>query len=286
MSEEMLDNSPEAAPETTAAEMPETSDTPDIGQGESSVPDAGQAEEEQQPFFKYQHDDGEEMVFHDPDELKRHFREGLLRHKDYTKKTQELSQQRKQFEAERQQKEAEWGQYLQMKQQIDKYDQFLKQNPQIAQELKQKMAGKQQGQGNVPPELRKELDELKQFKEQREKRDQEMQSREKRRSAQEKAHEVLSGQYPDYDRKAVEGLVQQLEQTPPGDEERAYLELLHLAARGRQRPADLEEKVSQRLQKKKSSHSPMPSGSSAPKGGTRSYKSLDEAAKAALAENK
>lgn len=283
MPEEVLDNSPEAAPETAIAG---STDTPDVGQGESSAPeDVGQAVEEPQPFFQYQHDDGEELIFHDPDELKRHFREGLLRHKDYTKKTQELSEQRKQFESERQQKEAEWSQYLQMKQQIDKYDQFLKQNPQIAQELRQRMAGKQ-GQGNMPPQLQKEIEELKQWKEEREKRDQEMQSREQRRAAQEKAHEILSGQYPDYDRKAVESLVQQLEQTPPGDEERAYLELLHLAAKGRQRPAELEEKVSQRLQKKQNSHSPMPSGSSAPKGGKRSFKSLDEAAKAALAENK
>lgn len=285
MEEPMLDNSPEAAPETAPAEQPDTQPT---GQGESAAPETGQAvpEQEPEPFFRYQHDDGEEFVFNNPDELNKHFREGLLRHKDYTRKTQELAEQRKALEQERQQKEAEWAQYLQMKQQIDKYNQFLQQNPQIVEELKRRMNNGVTGQGRVPPELQREINELKQWKEDREKRDQEMQNREKRRTAQEKAHEMLLGQYSDYDRKAVENLIAQLEQTPPGDEERAYLELLHLAIRGKQRPAELEEQVSQRLQKKQNSHSPMPSGSSAPKGGKRGYKSLDEAAKAALAENK
>lgn len=281
MPEEMLDNSPEAAPETAVADAP---DTPDVGQGESAAPE-GQAVAEQQPFFSYKHDDGEEFVFNSPDELNRHFREGLLRHKDYTKKTQELAEQRKQFEAERQQKQAEWQQFLEMKQKYDKYDQYLRQNPQLVQELRRRMAGTS-GQGNIPPELRKELDELKQWKEEREKRDQEMQNRSQRQAAQEKAHEILSGQYSDYDRKAVEEYIQQLEQTAPGDEERAYLELMHLAMRGRKAPAELEEQVAERLQKKKNSHSPMPSGSSTPKGGKRSFKTVEEAAKAAYAESK
>lgn len=282
--EEVVDNSPEAAPNTGPVGQ---ADTQDLGQGESQAPaEVGQAEPEQaEPFFRYKHDDGEEMIFNNQDELSKTFREGLLRHRDYTKKTQELAEQRKAFESEQQQKQAEWAQFLEMKQKYDKYDQFLRQNPQIAQELQRRMSGAQ-GQGRVPPELQQQIEELKQWKEEREKRDQEMQNREQRRAAQEKAHELLSGRYPDYDRKAVEEMIAQLEQTPPGDEELAYLELLHLAAKGRRTPAELEEQMAERLQKKKNSHSPMPSGQSAPQGGKRTFKNLDEAAKAALAENK
>lgn len=261
-----------AAPEVQDQSPVEDTSVTDAGQGEATAPE-GQAE----PFFSYEHDDGEVLQWNSPDEVKKYIREGTLRHRDYTKKTQELSEHRKAIEAQRQKFDTEYQNFLQLKTQYDKYDQFLKQNPNIINELKQRMS---QPKTELPPELQEKLAKIDEF----EKKMQQEQTAKQRQAALEKAHEALSKEYSDYNKDSVAKLMQELEETPPGDEQRRYLELLYLASRGRENPAKIERRVAENLANKQRAHTPMGATAGAPSGKGRSFKDSNEALNAALQE--
>ena len=53
--------------------------------------------EAQEAFFDMSFDDGETVSFRDKDELAKWVKDSALRQKDYTKKTQSVAEQRRQF---------------------------------------------------------------------------------------------------------------------------------------------------------------------------------------------
>lgn len=196
-----------------------------------SVPAASQASESH--FHKWKSDDGEEHVFKSPDELDRFIREGTLRHKDYTKKTQELAEQRKQSEAERKRIEEQLTTASGMESKWKPIDEWLTRTPQgraayqyITTQMK----------GNIPPDaileqsrasieesinpLKSELEEIKKWRE--------AQEQEKQFSS---TMAALKERYPDMDEESVKTLYKQLDEAPEGDETRALLELIIKASK-------------------------------------------------------
>jgi hypothetical protein len=195
-------------------------------------PSAPQATPEQESsFFSYKHDDGEELKFKSPDELKKYIREGTLRHKDYTKKTQEAATLRKEIEKQREQIETQAQTALRMENQWKPVDDWLKSRPDVVEYIKKNM-GQASPQAlleqsrsaldeNLSP-LKTELEQLKAWKESQE--------------SEANFNKTLSSikeQYPDMDEDAVKELYRALDESPEGDETRALMEILHFAVKGK-----------------------------------------------------
>lgn len=265
---------------------------PEQGQAEQGPVDSGQAVDapvsdgqgvEDSPFFEYEHDDGEVMKFGSPDELKSHFRDGLLRHSDYTKKTQELAEQRKKFDSERQRWEAERTANLQAYSKWSKIDDRFRKDPKFRQALTNAMRQDQQqgGNSNVDALLQQRLGPIQQKIQQWERQQQEEQRKRQDQEETEKAFSLLEKNYEDFDRQAVQNEIQRLQQLPPGDSTRALYELLHLAMKGRVTPAQMEKQIAQR-QRRNSTVKPPMSTSNASGKKQRDFTNAREAAEAAM----
>lgn len=247
-----------------APDAGQVEETPaEVGQG-VEAPSEGQGEEVS-PFFEYEHDDGEVMRFQSPDELKSHFRDGLLRHSDYTRKTQELAEQRKQFEEERKRHEAERTASLTAYSTWSKIDERYKKDPVFRQALQNAMRQGRGGNQNLEAMLQQRISpmqkELEQFKKQR----QEEERRRKEAEEEEKAFSLLEKSYEDFDRESIRKEVQRLQQLPPGDSTRALYELLYHSMKGRVTPAQMEKQIAERQRRNSSVKPPMSSSNAKPK---------------------
>lgn len=258
-----------------------TEETPPV---EETPVDTGQAaaEEQSDPFFSYAFEDGEERKFTSPDELKGFIRDGVLRHSDYTKKTQSVAEERKKLEADRQRYDAEYSQMLQMKQEHDKIQQYLsKLPPQAYQALKQQIAQAQQGNQKGDPRVDKLMEEFEADKKARQEREQAETERQQR----EAAFSELEKQYQDFNRDEVLQLAKALEEAPPGGQMRALMELLYHANRGKKTPAQIERDMAQNFARKKNLKTPISGGGKPPSNpGSAQYNNTDEALQAALSE--
>lgn len=267
-----METAEQVAPEQTAPEAPVEAEgqAVDTGQGEITAPEEGQAE----PLYQYHFEDEDEpRIFATKDELDKFFRDHALRHRDYTKKTQSVAEQRKAIERERQKFDTEYQSFLQAKSRIDKYQEFLKQNPHVEKQLAQLMKQPRPQGDPRYDELKKELDS---FKQERETEKQ----RQEREQAKEKAFELMSGRYQDFNRKEVEAMLEEFRETPPGGEAERLIELLYYANKGRKSPAQIEQEVAQRAEREKSAHTPMSPGK-AGSGEPKTFSSIEEAWEAA-----
>jgi hypothetical protein len=274
----------EMAPEQgQAAEGPvddgqafETSGAPEEGQG---------TEVEESPFFTYEHDDGEVYNFKSPDELKSHFRDGLLRHSDYTRKTQELANERKKFEQERERHNAEKTASLQAYSQWSKIDQKYKSDPAFRQALQEAYRKSQNGNGNLDSVIQQKLapveKKLSEWERQREKEQRKRQEQEE----QEKAFSLLEKSIDGFERKAVQDELKRLQQLPPGESTRALFELLHYAMKGRVTPAEMEKQFAERQRRNSQARPPMSPSGASPRS-QKTFKNFREAREAALKDTK
>lgn len=242
----------------------------DLGQEE--MVDSAMAEESPEPesFYSYEFDDGEKKAFKTPDELNEFVRGGTLRHKDYTQKTQEVAQQRKEYEAKQAKYDAEYTTFLQQRQEHDAIEKQLKAlPPEVYARLKQ-------GIQNQPkqPQTDPRLDQF--LKEQEETKKQQQES-----AMRDKAFDSLSKTYKDFDREAIMAMSDQLRELPPGDEMRAFMELLHFAKKGRETPAEAERRIATNLARKSGVRPPMGNNTNVPNNGTKIYANSNEAAEAA-----
>ena len=183
--------------------------------------------ETQSNFHAYKFDDGEEIKFKTPDDLNRYIREGTLRHKDYTKKTQETAELRKQIEKEREQNRSEYQAGLQAYNQWKATDDWLKQNQRVVEIIRREggpVPQAQPQQAQIPDELKSELEDLKKWRQEQE---------QERLGAQ--AMEALSGQYEDFSdyQDAINQMYSAIEEAPEGQEARALYEILYYAAKGK-----------------------------------------------------
>lgn len=236
---------------------------------------AGQASSQaSEPFYSYKGVKGDE-VYHTKEELDKAMRENFLRQSDYTRKTQEISNYRKQFEDERKKFSEEQKAFLQSRQKYDQWDQLLKTRPDVYQQLERLASG--------PPDPSAVFERSKGYADEK---TQELVARleaiEKEREEERTKRELdeifskKSTQYEDFDK---DGVMEMLELLKDGNTE-PLVDVLHWARKGRMNPLETEKKITEKLQKKADAGL-VPGRSAAPKGKPQ-YSSIDEAAQAAL----
>ena len=226
-------------------------------------------------FYDYKFEDGKEFKFTSKDELDSFFRGGVLRHDSFTKKTQELAEKRKSFEAEQKRLQDSFDRLSGLETKYKPIDEFLMKNPQVMQEIIQKYKGKT----STPAQdesLRKELDELKKSLEDKEKK---VEQENKRKQI----YSWMGERYQDFDGESIDKFLAEMLETPEGDEMFSLVNLAYLANKGKMSPAQVESAMANNLAKKQNIKPAMTSSGNVPNG-PRGFKSLEEAAEAAKAK--
>jgi len=215
-------NAPVQQPVSQGTAQPKSGKTQSFGQrpAQSATPSG------ESYFHSYKHDDGEEFHFKTPDDLNKYIRDGTLRHKDYTKKTQETAELRKQIEKEREQSRAETTAAMKAYGQWKDVDDWLRKNPGYVEQIKRLggpvnlQAPEQTPKADDP--VMKELEDLKKWRQEQE------------AEAKFQQHfEAVKSQYEDFDEDAVSELYKALDEAPEGEETRALLEMLYYASKGK-----------------------------------------------------
>jgi hypothetical protein len=209
-----------------------------------SAPEMGQTESVE-PFYSYQDETGQKTDFTTPDELNRYMRDGYLRHSDYTRKTQEISEQRKAFEQERNDFNQQMKEFREREARVKKADEFLRGMPQDTyQQLVSgiKSGGRSQANNEEMEALRSQISE------QQEQLQSYMQAQEDARRRNE-AYEIMSKEYPDFDREMADGLINSLREAGPGNEMKTFLEFAYYANKGKTLPS---QQHAQKVAEKKS----------------------------------
>ena len=175
--------------------------------------------------------DDEVLNFKDSKELDDKFLENYLRQSDYTKKTQSLAEQRKQFEA----KEASFSEretaLMRMQNQSSKYQELIEALPEAQfQKLLQEVQGK-----SVGPET-EESKRLKAVEARFQTEDREKASAERKTKQTDRFNakgRYLKTQYSDYDHEAIMKDYEALMNAPEEMVEQSVLELLYNASKGK-----------------------------------------------------
>lgn len=267
----MLDGIYFAPADDGQGEAPET-EAPDMGTDESfdSAVSDGQAEEY---FFEAEDEKGNPVKFKSREEMAEAWRKSGMLHSDYTRKTQTLAQQRKELEEWKKQQETE---IEQRRAEMKKFDEFLQKRPDVYQDLKKRMSSPdhntayyqaQQYTDQISGELKKELEELKGWKKQREMEE-----------ARSRIFEEMKSNHKDFDENKVSELISKMDFADP----KAMIEILYYASKGRETPAQIEQRLADSQRQKQAGR--MLPGSGSPSGSKSTYKSFDEAEVAALNE--
>ena len=98
-----------------------------------------QTEGQAEPFMRFEAQDGEELSFASQEDAIKHFREGTLRHSDYTRKTQEAAEIRKRAEARERELETQMTGFMSTKAKYDKMDEFIRNRPDVARYITDQM---------------------------------------------------------------------------------------------------------------------------------------------------
>ena len=253
------------------------------GQGDNTPASAAQsalADTVQSPGWSFEDvlPDGSKKVYNSKEELAKEWKSSYLRQSDYTKKTQEIAQTRKQIEEERKKFAEEQKAFLEGKKRYDDWDKLLKTRPDIYQQLERAATSpadpsvayeraREYADGSTQ-KLQERLEALeKQLEEERTKKelDSEMAS--------------LREKYPDFDEPEVMARLEYLSDGKTGP----LLELLHWAVKGQKSPAQIEQKITDNL-KRKSTAGMVSSKGAGPTTSNKTYRNTDEAREAAMRE--
>jgi vacuolar-type H+-ATPase subunit I/STV1 len=256
--------------------MAESQSAPEQGQSAPQTPQG--TPDTSQPFFSYKYADGREEVYKSKEELEKAYRDSYLRQSDYTKKTQEVAQVRKQVEEERKKFQEEQKQFLDLRKKYDGWDQVLKTRPDIYSQL-ERAAG-------APPDPATVFDRSKGYVDERYSALEEQLKQMKAELDKDKTQKELDATFAKFKQKYAdfdEGpIMERLEYLSNGETE-PLVDLLYWATKGQMTPqqeAAIEEKVVGNLQKKKSA-AMMPTKGSGGLPSKRTFRTVDEARKAA-----
>lgn len=249
---------------------------PEIGQAGVSapIPNSNVAVENAEPFYVYKGPKGEE-AYKSRDELDKFMREHALRQSDYTRKTQEVSNYRKQFDQERSKFGEEQKAFMEAKKRYDQWDHTLRTRPDIYQQL-ERLA-------QSPADPATVFDRSKEYADGK---TQELVARleaiEKERAEERTNKEMedifgkMQEKYPDFNRDQILEWIDTLKdgKTEP------LIEALYHANKGKMSPFETEKRVTEKLQKKASAG--LVPGKGVAPGGKPNFKNFDEAAQAAI----
>jgi hypothetical protein len=235
------------------------------------------APDSSEPFFSYKYADGKEEVYRSKDELAKAYRDSFLRQSDYTRKTQEVAQTKKQIEEERKQHEEEKKQFSKMKQQYDEWDRLLKTRPDLYSQLERV--------ASAPPDPSSVFDRSKGYVDEKyqtlEQQFTEMKAQLEKDRTQKELNDIFTkfhSKYEDFDEGPI---MERLEFLANGETE-PLIDALYWAAKGQMTPAQeakIEEKIAGNLQKKKSAGMVPTKGTGTPS--KRSFRTPEEAKLAA-----
>jgi hypothetical protein len=227
--------------------MAEVQGAPEQGQSAPQNPQG--ITDTSEPFFSYKYADGKEEVYKSKDELAKAYQSSYLRQSDYTKKTQEVANIRKQIEEERKKFQDEQKQFLDTRKKYDSWDQLLKTRPDVYSQL-ERVAGSPPDPASVFDRSKGYVDEKYSALEEQLKQIQADREKERTQKELDATFAKFKTKYPDFDEGAV---MERLEYLSSGETE-PLIDLLHWAAKGQMSPnqeAAIEEKVIGNLQKKK-----------------------------------
>jgi hypothetical protein len=238
------------------------------------IPNSNVAVDNAEPFYSYKGPKGEE-AYKSREELDKFMREHALRQSDYTRKTQEVANYRKQFDQERSKFSEEQKAFMEAKKRYDQWDQTLKTRPDIYQQL-ERLA-------QSPADPATVFDRSKEYADSK---TQELAARleamEKEREEERTNREMedvfgkMKTKYQDFDQDQI---LEWLDTLKDGKTEN-LIEALYHANKGRMSPLETEKRMTEKLQKKASAG--IVPGKGAAPGGRPQFKSFDEAAQAAL----
>jgi len=228
------------------------------------------------PYFEYEWEDGKKDSFASVEDLKRSYREGVLRHRDYTKKTQELAEQRKTHETERKALEATAVQVRAMESQWRPVDEFLKNRQDVYQYIQSQMRQPgpdimaRQTQNLVENKTKGIEDKLKAFEEWKEEQDLERQKR--------SLFDQFKKTYDDFDEDAISEELRKANETPEEDSLRSLVEMIYFARKGRETPIEIEKRIAETSSGKSQKRPPVPPGKAPKEGPTTVPRTFTEAA--------
>jgi hypothetical protein len=242
------------------------------GHAEVAPVTAGQANEG--TFLDLDDEKGVRKSYRTKDEFLKDWKNMGMMRSDYTRKTAEIAKLREEHERQK----AEWeSRRKDESAKYDKYNQFLRDNPDIYRQLQEAVKN--------GPSARGALDGARQYADERyaelEKKLTDMEGWKKSREQEEakrKLYDSFKTRYEDFNEPQIEDALKVLSE---GDSE-AILDLLYHSIKGRniQNPLEVEKKIVDRIQAKSSARV-LPGSGQVPRA-SGSYKSMEEAEQAAL----
>ena len=121
-------------PETIAAPAQPSGQGPSVGKASAptqTTPSRPSGSAVGKPHFEYEWEDGTKDSYANEEDFRKAWREGRLRHKDYTKKTQELAKQREAFGKQQRDLETLAGEAKKLHGQWEPVDKWLNQKPDV-----------------------------------------------------------------------------------------------------------------------------------------------------------
>ncbi len=246
------------------------------------------AAEESQSYHSYSSPDGRSWDFKTADDANKYLRQGTMRYDDYTKQSNQLTQDRNAL-SEREKAIEAGAQTLLTRQQeyqtkFGEVEKVLQAMPRDQYErLRQQVQNGGRAEPQVPDEVMSRLQKLEELaNDGQEARQQADQNRRR-----EEVVAALTGEYEDYDADGTEALLQELYQAPDGDALRSLYDLAHWAGKGRQGVAGMQAQAANRGAVRTGKQAPVKSPKGRAKGDSEMivHKNFQEADEAARAES-
>ena len=206
------------------------------GQGVEPAPETPAEGTGQAPFHTYTNDAGEDQHFANADELNKFIRSGTMIRSNYTQKTQDLARMRKDYESRSSQLNGRSEQLLASEAKLKGISDFLRDRPDVYQRILN------ESKGGMPPDvaMQQSINPLQEQMKAMEERLGKFDEAEARRTADGKkdaAFALAAEKLPGFDKKAVELMMTELQNSPEGDEMFQFLNILHDVVQHRRIPA-------------------------------------------------
>jgi len=225
--------------------------------------------------------DGEKepLRFKTKDDLDKYIKTGTLRHTQYSKKYDALQKERAEFDKRKADFGRQYQDFTALKTRYDGYDSFLRSRPDVQKRLVEEMRGRPP-QEDLKGELTKMLNE---FKTSMERKEAEREAAYQNEQYRNEIFESMGKKYDDFDKDEMLSLMREMEgfsSLPPKAAMEAFAELLYHSMKGKLTPAQIEERLARRIQRKQTATPPMPGGGPAPRGNGKFTGTHDEIAAA------
>lgn len=260
-------------PEKIATPDPGQAEAPDVGQVAVSEGQGTGQPELEAPFHQY-HFPGEKepTTFKSKEDLDKFLRDSSMRHSDYTRKTQELSRQRKEFEEKSVGLDKTLGSYAR----YNEIDAWLKtEKGQKAMQMIEKEMTQPSNQAQVE-EFRSYADQRYSELEERLKSYEQAQAQREQEAMRDSILEKMGSKYDDLDKSVILDRIKSLSESPDDASMEDFMDLVYWAEKGRASTAQLEQRMTENQKKKQSIKPPMTTAGV--KGGPPQFKTIEEAA--------